>query len=240
MFTLALDDRDLQDSLSQLSAQKVKWAAKDALDLTAADVLAHIRGRVDTVFDRPTSFTRNAFGMRKAHTERLEASVFEMPRQARRDYLKVQESGGLRPRTGLEQLLDARLAYDGIIAGVAPAPFAKLDAYGNWARGERTQALSAVQAQRDSTANTTKASRKRNRKRAGFFVPSRDSRLPAGIWKRDPDGIIYQVLRFTRTAPHYEQRLGFYDGADEVFRLRLPDHLRRQIEARAARAAGRG
>ena len=240
MITLKLDDRDLQVGLSGLSGQKVKWAAKDALDLTAADVLAHVRGRVDAVFDRPTSFTRNAFGMRKAHTERLEATVFERPRQANRDYLKVQEAGGLRPRTGLEELLNSRLAYDGLITAAVPAPFATLDAYGNWSKGERNQALSAVQAQRDATANTTRASRRRNRKRAGFFVPGKDSRLPAGIWKRDPDGVIYQVLRFTRVVPQYQKRLGFYDGADEVFEMRLPIHLRQQIEARIARAAARG
>lgn len=241
MLKIALDDRHLQASLAMLSGRTIKWAVKDALDQTAADVLDHIRERMDTVFDRPTPYTRGAFGMQRAHTERLEASVFERPRQAGRDYLKVQEAGGLRPRTGLEQLLDSRLAYDGTITAVAPAPFAKLDAYGNWSRGERTQALSAVQAQRDRTANTTAASRKRNRKRAGFFVPTPESRLPAGIWKRDADGMIYQVLRFTRTVPQYERRLGFYDGAAEMFELRLPSHLRNQIEARAARlAAQRG
>ena len=163
----------------------------------------------------------------------------ERPSVGKRHYLKVQELGGQRGQTGLEGLLDARLAYDGNITAVVPASSAKLDAHGNWSRGERNQALSAVQAQRDNRSNTTKGSRKRNRKRAGFFVPSADSRLSAGIWRRDPDGSISKVLHFTRFMPTYDKRLGFFDGAEEVWRDRLPGHLKRTIEKVVARAAGR-
>lgn len=238
MLTLNLDDTALQANLRQLSERQIKWAAKDALDKTAGDVLVDIHARMDAVFDRPTPFTKRAFVIQKAHTERLEAVIHERPRNADRDYLKVQEGGGPRPSTGLETVLRSRLAYDGTITAVTPAPFAKLNAYGNWDAGERNKVMSGLKAQRDAWTNTTPSSRKRKRRKVGFFVPRSDSRLPAGVWMREQDGTIYQILRFTLSMPQYQPRLGFYDGADEAFNLRLPNHLRREIEARAAKLSG--
>ena len=129
--------------------------------------------------------------------------------------------------------------HDGIITAATPASGAKLDAYGNWSSGQRNQALSAVQAQRDKSSNTTATSRnrKRKRKRAGFFVPRANSKLSPGIWKRDPDGSISKVLHFTRGMPVYDERLGFFDGAAEVYQARLPEHLARTIAKMAAQGA---
>ena len=238
MLSITVHDRDLQAHLSRLSDRQIRIAASWALNDTARDVLAHVQSQMDEVFDRPTPFTKNAFTVRGATPNKLAAEVTERPSVGRRHYLKVQEGGGQRGRTGLEGLLDARLAYDGIITAVTPAAGAKLDAYGNWSRGERNQALSAVQAQRDTTANTTKASRRRNRKRAGFFVPKAESRLSPGIWKREPDGTISKILHFTKAMPVYQPRLGFLEGAEQIWRQRLPDHLRRTIEKMAARSGG--
>lgn len=238
MLTIGLDDQDLQANLRQLTDRKIKIAASWALNDTAKDVLAHVQGRIGEVFDRPTHFTRNAFTVRGARPDNLVVEVGERPSVGKRHYLKVQEAGGVRGRTGLEGLLDARLAYDGIITAIVPAGGARLDAYGNWSTAERNRALSAVQAQRDTRTNTTAASRKRNRKRAGFFVPSAESRLSAGIWKRDADGSISKVVHFTRAMPVYDKRLGFYDGAEQVYRLKLPAHLTRTIAKMAARSGG--
>lgn len=240
MFSITVDDRQLRRNMRDLSDRQIRWAGKYALDDTAQDVLTHIQARMDDVFDRPTRFAKNAFMVKKAHTSNLEAQVLERPSVGKRHFLKVQELGGQRGRTGLEGLLDARLAYDGIISAVTPAGGAKLNTHGNWDTGERNRVLSAVQAQRDRSTNTTGASRRRNRKRAGFFVPKPGSRLSPGVWKRDPDGSISKVLHFTRGMPSYDRRLGFFDGAEKVWRAKLPDHLRRQIEKAVARAAARG
>lgn len=233
--TLDLDDARLQAALRDLSEKQVRTAASWALNDTAADVLSHVQERMEEVFDRPTRFAKNAFMVWRSRPGDLVAEVKERPSVGRRHFLKVQEVGGPRPQTGLEGMLNQTLAYDGYITATAPASGAKLNAYGNWSIGERNQALSAVQAQRDSKTNTTKDAKKRHRKRAGFFVPRADSRLSPGIWKRDADGTISKVLHFTRTVPVYDPRLGFLDGAEEVFAARLPDHLRRTLEKVAAR-----
>ena len=238
MLTLTIDDRELQEHLSRLSDRQIRIAASWALNDTARDVLTHTQDQMDAVFDRPTRFAKNAFTVKGARPDNLEAEVKERPSVGRRHFLKVQETGGVRPRTGLEGLLDARLAYDGIITAVTPANGAKLNAYGNWDTGERNRALSGVQAQRDTATNTTVASKKRNRKRAGYFVPRAESKLSAGIWKRDADGTITKVLHFTKAMPTYSPRLGFLDGAADVYKTRLPDHLRRTIAKMAARSGG--
>ncbi|MDS9468201.1 hypothetical protein RGQ15_11550 [Paracoccus sp. MBLB3053] len=240
MLRISIDDRQLQDSLKQLGERDIAIAATWALNDTARDVLEHVQHRMDQVFDRPTRFTKNAFTVKGAKPRDLEAQVMEKPSVGKRHYLKVQEHGGRRGRTGLEALLDARLAYDGIITAVVPAGGAKLDASGNWSAGERNQALSAVQAQREKSSNTTASSRKRNKRRAGFFVPREGSRLSAGVWKRNADGSIAKILHFTRAMPVYDERLGFFDGAEEVFRDRLPDHLRRTIAKMVARRSAKG
>ncbi|MFG6080970.1 hypothetical protein ACEUZ9_001585 [Paracoccus litorisediminis] len=237
MLILTIDDRDLQENLRALADRKINIAASWALNDTAKDVLTHVQDRMQAVFDRPTRYTLNAFTIRGARPNRLEAEVKERPSVGRRHYLKTQEFGGARGRTGLEGLLDARLAYDGIITAATPASGAKLDAYGNWSSGQRNQALSAVQAQRDKSSNTTAKSHSRKRKRAGFFVPRANSKLSPGIWKRDPDGSINKVLHFTRGMPVYDERLGFFDGAAEVYQARLPEHLARTIAKMAAQGA---
>lgn len=235
MISITVEDRQLRAAMRGLAEKDIRWAAKWALDDTAADVLLHVQDRMDEVFDRPTRFTKNAFMVRKAHTRDLEAQVVERPSVGKRHYLKVQEFGGRRGQTGLEGLLSARLAYDGHIQAAVPASGAKLDAYGNWSTGERNQALSAVQSQRDQTSNTTARSRGRNRKRAGFFVPREGSKLSPGIWRRNPDGSIQKVLNFTMTPPVYEERLGFFDGAAEVYAARLSVHLKRTFAKMASR-----
>ncbi|MFN3275457.1 MAG: hypothetical protein ACK41U_12355 [Paracoccus sp. (in: a-proteobacteria)] len=237
MLRISIDDADLQRNLRQLADKDARVAASWALNDTAADVLKHVQERMDDVFDRPTRFTKNALMVWRAKPNNLEAQVIERPSVGRRHYLKVQEIGGQRGKTGLERLLGSRLAFDGIIQSAIPGKGARLDAYGNWSNGERNQALSAVRAQRDGATNTTAASSRRNRRRAGFFVPKPGSRLSPGIWKRAPDGSISKVLHFSAVAPVYDQRLGFQDGAEEVCRARLPEHLARTFERMVARVA---
>ena len=107
MLILTIDDRDLQENLRALADRKINIAASWALNDTAKDVLTHVQDRMQAVFDRPTRFTLNAFTIRGARPNRLEAEVKERPSVGRRHYLKTQEFGGARRRTGLEGLLDA-------------------------------------------------------------------------------------------------------------------------------------
>lgn len=203
------------------------WALND----TAKDVLKHMQGRMEVVFDRPTRFTKNAFQVGPwAKKSSPVVEVKERPSVEPRHFLKVQESGGARPKTGLERLMTSRLAYEGDIQAVVPASGARLNSFGNWSPGERNQVLSAVQAQGDARTNTSDASKARNKTRAGYFVPRPGSKLSPGVWRRKGKKSLKKVLHFTTAMPAYQKRLGFYDGVAEVFDDRFRHHFERSLE----------
>ena len=231
---ITFDDTHLRRQLTNLEQTQLPFAAANALNDTAADALKHIQDRMDVVFDRPTRWTKNALMVWRAKKGNLEAQVKERPSVGKRHYLKMQEAGGVRPQTGLEGLLSSRVAYAGIIAAALPAAGAKLDSYGNWSSGERNQVLSALGAQRDGKSNQTEASKKRAKGRASYFAPK--SGLSPGVFKRTAGGQLSKVLTFTTAMPRYDQRLGFYDGVQEVWAAVLPVHLDRRLAEAVASA----
>ena len=238
-----LDDGAFLVMLNELSNRDLKIAAVWALNDTAADVLKDQQNRMDTVFDRPTDWTKNAFMVWKATPATLEAQVLERPSVGRRHYLKVQESGGDRPQTGVEKLLGAAASAHGAIAAITPAGGARLDAHGNWSRGERNQVLSQLKAGREVgfSSNETAASRKRapkNQKR--YFVSKEGNARTPGVYTRNEDGSLDKILNFLKTPPTYTARLGFYDGAEDVYRVKLPEHLSRTIAKMVAKRSGGG
>lgn len=235
--TISLDSVAFLRQLTNLEVTQLPKAGSLALNDTAYDVLKDLQGRMDVVFDRPTRWTKNAFTVQRATPETLEAQVKERPLVVGRHYLKVQETGGQRPQTGMEQRLSTSLAYNGILAAVVPATGARLDGFGNWSSGERNQVLSQLKAQKDSLSNETEASRKRKRNKPSpgrYFVPK--SEKVAGVYRRDENGKVTKVLNITDSLPSYTPRLGFYDNAAEIWAARLPYHLRRHLDGAVAAA----
>lgn len=227
--------RDFQRAVDRLVERDAKIASTWALNDTAPKVVSHLQERMRLVFDRPTPFALNAFRIRGARPTDLTITVMERPSADRRHFLKVEEAGGARPQTGTERALQYNLKYGGAVSFGVPASGAKLNQYGNWQAGERNQAMSGVQARHDPKMNTTKESRKRYRKRAGYFVPREGSKLSKGIWKRDGGGDITKVMHFLDRAPRYTPLLGFYDGVEKVYRDELPKQIRRAFEKMIAR-----
>mgnify|MGYP000851794814 FL=1 len=222
---LRLDTSAFTSALQALAGRDVGIAAAWALNDTGADVLDHVQARMNVVFDRPTRFTQNAFMVVKARPNSLEAAVQERPSVGARHYLKVEEGGGPRGQTGFERLLSRSLAYEGVIQSIIPADNARLDAFGNWSAGERNEVMSGLKAQKDKLSNTTVASKKRKPNRAIYFVP----KGKPGIYKRTIDGQIAVVALISTKVPVYQQRLGFFDTAADVWRDKLPGHLARTI-----------
>lgn len=197
-------DALIRDQLPQATA----WALND----TAYDGFRALQAEMVKVFDRPTAWTLNAFMVWRADKRTLTATVRERPSVGSRHYLKVQGKGGVRPSTGLESLLRSRVATGTDIVTATPGRGAKLDAFGNWSRGEMNQALSGIKAQRDATANTTAASKKRSRARgrAAYFVPKPGSKLSPGIYRRDgAKGAPVKVLNFSSRGASYGQRIDY-------------------------------
>lgn len=235
LFGLKLDVTDLIKTNDEIERKQLPIATAWALNDTAKDCLEHVQNRMEVVFDQPTRFTKNAFHIVYAKKSKPEAKVQERHSVGKKHYLKVQEHGGRRPKTGLERMLTSSLAYDGVLTAVAPAKGAKLNKFGNWSPGQRNQAVSAIKGWRETgyTANATKQSKSRNRSRAAYFVPKSSSRLSAGIYKRTGKGKrekIVKVANFLDSLPSYSERLGFYDGVDEVFDRQFAPNFRRAFK----------
>lgn len=231
MLKLDIDVDDLARGLNAVERKQLPIATVWGLNDTAKDVLDHMQDRMTVVFDRPTRFAKNAFMVWRANKATMTAEVKERLSVEDRHFLKVQERGGARGKTGLERLIDSRLPYDGQILAVVPAAGAKLNAYGNWSPGEQKKVLSAVQSQRDVSTNSTAASKARNKTRVGYFVPRAGSKLSPGVWKRSgKKGSLSKILHFTTAMPTYDKRLGFYDGAEDVFAARFPVNFARAFQ----------
>ncbi|WP_273689038.1 hypothetical protein [Ketogulonicigenium vulgare] len=232
-------DRELIRSLTDLSDRDLNIAATWALNDTAADVLTDVQQRMGQVFDRPTPFALNAFQVRKARPNDLQAAVQERPSVGKRHFLKVQELGGVRPQTGLERNLGFKLHYEGHLQTVTPGPAALLDARGNWSTGERNRVLSGIRAQSDKHMNSKRGAAKVKRRNAAqFFVPRAGSKLSPGVWKRTSRGAkLQKVLNFTDRSAVYKPRLKFLDGAEVVASRQMPLHLRRTLAQMVAKRA---
>ena len=234
---LKFDAGPFTAALSALAERDLTIAGIWALNDTAADVQAHVADRMEVVFDRPTRFTKNAFMVVKARQGHPEAAVEQRPGSGRRHYLRVQEEGGPRGQTGIEKLISRGIVLDEAIQAIIPDDGARLDANGNWSRGQMTQVLSQLKVQRDKTANETEASRKRKPRRARYFVPVRG--LAPGVYRRDErGGAAFRVLKFSAKVPVYQQRLGFYEGAAELYAARMPQHLSRTLGRMIAKRFG--
>ena len=222
-------------AFDRLGRNQVPFATAMALNDTAEDGFSHLQQRMGEVFDRPTRWTLNAFMVWRADKKALMAKVMERPSVGSRHYLKVQGKGGTRGQKGLEKLISTRVGYD--IGAYIPVGGARLDAHGNWSNGQRNQVMSQIGAWSEVgfTANQTARSKKRNAKRAQYFVPRPGSNLHPGVYmKRGED--VDMVLQFTRRTPFYRKRIDWRyevnDKAGKVYR----DHFARRL-TEALRAA---
>ncbi len=220
MFTLdILNLPQVKQALNDLAKNHVPEASFRALNDTAYDALDGVKAEMRSVFDRPTPFALNAFMVWRANMQTQRAEVKERPSVGPRHFLKVQQSGGVRPNTALEKLIRSKVGNTSHIAAITPGPAAKLDAFGNWASGERNQALSGIKAQRDATSNTTKASRalSKNKGRASYFVPGPEAKLSPGIYRRQGSrGTPEKVANFTSNMPSYSKRIDYRDVVAKV------------------------
>lgn len=233
MITIKADFKAAFGLIDQLDKQK-RFAMAVALTRTANTARGEVTKAIASSFDRPTPWALRSVRVRKATKERLRAEVYLVdrhgdPQDQPHHYLYPQVFGGARGRKGFESLLvQARVLPEGYVT--VPGKGAKLDRYGNQARGELVQILSALSAGPSAGAgrgysfNRTAASRKRrgSQLRDIFFsAPSlqqkaaNGGRLPWGVWERTRDGRVQCLLFFVKAA-NYRKRLALFDIAQRV------------------------
>jgi hypothetical protein len=220
-----VDLSQVRDSVANWQKQ-ARYATAVALTRTAWDVAGSETQEVGRVFDRPTPQTQKSFVVDKATKDDLTATV-SMKTRAQGlpadEYLDAEVVGGRRAMKRSEIMLQAA----GILpAGMqtAPGTGAKLDAYGNMARGQMAQILSYFQTYGITVLNSPRMNMTAKKtaavkKNGGYFVVSVDgtkTKLAPGIWMRDSSGGIKPILMFIRP-PSYKKRFDFEQvGAKQV------------------------
>ncbi len=243
------DIAEMLAAKTALEREQMPFATALALTKTAQFTKQKLVDAMDTVFDRPTPFTKNALFVKPATKQRLEAAVRVKDEAVKGNpavrWLFPEIYGGRRNLKGFEALL--------IRAGVltrgwyaVPAVGAPLDAYGNVPGSTITKILSQLQASRDYTANeNAEARRKRNlRQQYGRYfavVPGKHSRnnLHPGIYERygtTKHATIAPVFVFTSKEPHYTKRYDFYGMGNAIARERFPTEFREAMRIAMATA----
>lgn len=223
MLNITSNAHVLGDRLSNIIARQIPFATSRALTNTAHMIREGEQTEMRRVFDRPTPFVLNAFQVIPARKDKLVAEVRfkDAPAYMRRHFLEPQVFGGGRGVKAFERLLQAAHLTDsdgqpiGNFVAAIPSRMAQKDKNGNWSPGERNRVLSALQAQRDTLTNTTAASRRRNPRRAEYFIRPRAGG-GATVFRKTGDSID-PVLLLTPKAPQYTRRLDFYGVANRIF-----------------------
>lgn len=213
--------QDLDDAVASLAALGGDLPSKalaDALNHTANQARQALVETIDDVFDRPTSFTRNAVRILNATANRLEAELWvkddkdnNSKGQAPEDWVAPQVFGGPRVDKASERNLRAK----GILPRgmfIVPAEGARLDQYGNMSRGQMIQILSglgALEYVAGATQNATQSARSLAKGHGKAYFVMRRGRVPIGIGERRDKSLV-MVLAFVRQ-PQYRERFRFFD-----------------------------
>ena len=209
--------------------QQIPFATAKALTLTVKDVREGLKTEMQRVFKAPTPYTLRSLYMKSATKASLAAEVghidFGGKGGAAGKYLKPQVFGGSRPFKRSERQLGEYWV---------PTRRTPLNSYGNIRRGTMTQVLSVLGKNPDYYQNTTKRSRKRNKKLPEYFT-SHGGRLPAGVWQRSGRKSIKPILFFTKS-PGYTPRYDFFGISRKITAEQFPLHFRSTM-AEAMRTA---
>lgn len=218
----AFGQDDALDELRQLQGNGPNRALAQVLNNMAKETIAPLQAEANSVFDRPTPFTLNAFRIDYAKPGSLEAAVSVKDEksgsskgQAPEDWFQPQVYGGERQLKASEKWL-RQAGILPVDRYAAPGPGARLDAYGNMSRGHIQQLLSGLKAfdRSGSDHNATDSKRSRRKGHAQAFFVLRRGKQALGIAERRGKAM-QLVLVFVRE-PNYAPRFDFHKVVRQV------------------------
>ena len=227
-------------SLSKLVAglddmsKQVRYAAKEALNKTAADVQTAVYAEMRKVFDRPTPYTMRSLFIGYATKQNLVATIdFKDDYYANSQHLLPQTFGGQRTIKRFEYGLQAyNLMPQGTFA--VPAAGAKLDNYGNVSKGQIMQILSQLKIQLLSGSDRRASGSVRSNRTIAkqgvtyFAVVKKHGGLVPGIWLKRKFGhgtAVKPVFLFVNKAT-YKTRLNMFAVGKRVMYQNFDAHYK--------------
>lgn len=237
-------DNLLARQFTEIEQKNLPFATMQAVNATAFAIRQSWADVAPRVFDRPVPLTIKAAQYEKATKARPyavvklrdEASGGNPPAK----YLLTEVEGGVRRKTGLELLLQAKGAMPAGMFAV-PGQGAELDAYGNLKKGQISAVLSRLGARQDPLQNETEVSRDRRRKRAAkrgtrggeyFALSTKRGRMLPGIYQRFATGFgsaVKSLVIFVRST-RYKPRYDIFGLAQRSWDKLMPFHFARELE----------
>ncbi|SDS25850.1 hypothetical protein SAMN05216198_1556 [Halopseudomonas litoralis] len=215
---------DLDDALAQIQSlgSMAGKAQAQAMNDVVKVANEHLVVEANTVFDRPTPFTLNAFRIQYAKPSNPEAAIWVKDEksgaskgQAPEDWFGPQVYGGERALKASEKMLRSKGVLPAGLYAV-PGKGARLDAYGNMSRGHLMQMLSGLKVF-DRSGSDHNATGSRRSKAKGhedaFFILRREGQ-PIGIAERRGKAVEV-VLAFVKQ-PQYAPRFDFHGTVRKV------------------------
>lgn len=202
----------------QVQFAKVK-TINELATITRRGLVAEMR----RVFRNPTAWTLGGIEIKYATKQQPEGKVGLKYANVKgtpvSKYLTPQVYGGNRPERRTETWLrEAGILPRGMY--VVPGKGAKKNKYGNMDAGQYTMILSLLKALPDKFQNTSKNSKKRNKKLPNIFVIKTyeagfyHGKLLPGVYQRTANGI-KPLLIFVNN-PHYKIRFKMYEKGREI------------------------
>lgn len=245
MFTIKVDMKKVQNSLSDLSDHAIKDASAFALNTLAKQSVFALQSEMKDVFDNPTPFTLNAFYSKPAKPNNLEATI--QPREyapkgtPAGQYLRPQIFGGSRPLKKFEKALSPLSGGQYAV----PGPGARLNSYGNMSQGQIVQILSRLRVMRDPSQNVASKTLNRLRKQkkiargsqTDYFVGREHGNgRPTGVYQLVGKGRVVPVLFFIPRAPSYQVRLKMQDVVEDLVAREAPGVMASAIRKAVSKA----
>lgn len=267
----ASDFKRLAAQLSDFSERRLNAAIATGLTRTAVQGRDAVRQQMTQVFDRPTPWVLNSLWVETATAQRNQVGPLFIPSAtnnidtrmvsssylAARVYAKDNLAGGgaanyLRPHIGggsrVQKRLEQSLRASGALpAGwyAVPAAGARLDAYGNIARGQIIEILSQLRITMVSGFNRNMSFNARSaisaQRRAGgrFFVVRPGAKSQPGVYQREFMGKSMSPVLLFWPSVKYRPRLSFFSTVEQTAKARLGGNIEQALAEQAARLAGR-
>ena len=225
--TVQSNIREIMPKLEQFTSRQAPFTIAKALTETAKHVRKAMGEATNTVFDRPTPFTRNAFAFLPARKDTLTATVFAKDKQAR--YLKFQVQGGGRRVKGFERRFGGEGQADeqSGLQHMVPTRNVRLNSYGG-------VSLATIKAMSRNLNSSGKAAR--------YFIgkprgAGQNAGRGYGIYARVGNNKRLEALMVFANKPQYRKRFDMTAIGGRVVNAQFESELRKawQIAMRTAR-----
>lgn len=221
--------------VQQVVARQIPYAGSRALNATGKVLLAVNKREMKRQFDNPVRYTLEAFYMKPAYRNDLHMAIRRKDKPAGKHYLEVQHKGGVRPRKGVEAMLERAIPYENDLRAIIPTKLGQTASGGiSMARvNEAIASLGGTLPNRPYTRQgVLKAESKlaRRKKPVEYFIGYKGKAKTDGIYRREGKRV-KKVFHLLNYRPNYRPNFPFFPPLIRNAKSYFPSRMRREFRA---------